>query len=550
MAPTQNQQPSGSLTILLSHGSVSATPVTVSLTSDIGPEACRTVSGPRSTAMVACCLRVSTLRVMTETRRGTVPYVPEKIDITQAEEEIREALSEAAQATDEPCLWSAWEDFCSSVDADPLRAPLEIFQAFLVGARTLDGSLYRVGTLKIALRVIRRRYKAAGLTPAFLEAGNATVWADTWAARRRSDTRPIEKAVPMTWEHAQMLLTQGPEQTPYDQRLGLALLLSLDSGWSTTDICSLTWDDIQFEPDGVRVRGTLLPCDHAERVPGLPHDCVAHLFRSLRGDETGKTPVVTIPRHTVADHFHAVAKRLPGLLCSEMKSSRRTQSYALTVVPTLSETEREVLRRALSLWGSHTRGLTWLRNRAWVAMTFGCGLRMASDLSRLRRHSVTPCRAEEGWILRLGQAKNDPTGGRGDVRTFTKRRSPVIYGCVTEYLLVRDLLVPDEEEPLILAPADRSPRPTFAPGVTTSTYLKRAAPEALSSLAALAGLDGEGYSPHSLRRGFAQQMAVDGKDESFIQEALRHRDPDTAMGYLSTSDGTSPSGSVLLGRTA
>lgn len=538
MAPTQNQQPSGNLTILLSHGSVSATSVTVSLTSDIRPEDCLTVSGPRSTAMVARARPRSTLRGMNEftiTKRSE--YVPSRIDLVELQRLVDERLAEASAPT-RPYDWSAWVAFCESIQADPFNAHFDDFVAFLAGGRTRDGRLYCFASLEAILVEVRRRYALLGKTPAFLLPENKATWRTVKTARRRKEVRETKKAPPVSSEHAEAMIRAKPESTTFDLIRGVAFLIALDLGWHSHEISSLRWEDVRLEAESAQIRGVTVSCDHRQRVPGLPHDCLPCWLRNLN-DATKplQGSLVTYDRSRITRMLRAVADYLPGLIWEGASTSNGGTTGGIKFVDPSTRRKRAIIRRTAILCVGYPSGLIWVRDRAWAAMTYACGLRMASDFSRLSRRAISPCTQERGWRLALGQCKNDPAGDRGDLRIITERRSPLVFGALNEYLLIRDFLVPEGQGPLILA-GTQSCRPRLSTTPPSCDQVRDAAGRAVQRLSALANLSKSRYSPYSLRRGYACHLERSGRDLLFIQEALRHTDPNTTMGYLSMGAGT------------
>jgi hypothetical protein len=310
-------------------------------------------------------------------------------------------------------------------------------------------------------------------------------------------------AVPMMRADAIALLSAAQPRVAADV---LAVRLLLLDGFGSRTLERLRVVDVVLADDigdGVTVLGRHVPCDHRERVRGVPWDCAACAVR------------VAVAELGPAGHFEP---RLAHNARTE-RSRRRSRSKRTRDAGPPTAWEEAGLRRVMALGAVEEKfvGVRWLRARAWVALSWACGLRMGSDTDALARASAAPDR-QRGWSIRLAGTKDDPTGAKEVVRPFDWDGG--VADLLAEWSCVRDALVGTSDGPLFVAlnPGLRTGTPKQV-GAFANSQLT--ASQELAFLAGLAGVEPV-FTSYSTRKGYAAQATEDGWDAEDVQEGLRH----------------------------
>lgn len=399
--------------------------------------------------------------------------------------------------------WEVWVRHCAEEGVDPWDAPASAFESLWLLRREADGLLMSPNSVEGISVAVSHVYRERGLTPANKRPENRGRWRDLRKSRRKSaaqDGDPEASVVPMMRTDAQTLLAAPPPTLHPIRRAALLLLLE---GLAPGVIDRLSPEDVTAGPRvdaGVVVAGHHLPCDHQERVRGVPWDCVACAVRDA------------------VHHLGSAERFNTGLINRTAELRRRFRHLAGKGEPWgpregITAWETAGLRRAIVLFTAETprEGHRWVRARAWTGVAWSCGLRMRSDTLRLERADAAPDAAGRGWSVRLAATKDDQTRAKGVVRPFGwDDRDGVVAAALAEFACVRDALI-GEEGRLFSLGAERGKR----------LEAHSAARDDLNLLARLAGVDPV-FSSYSTRKGFAAQASEDGWSADQIQEGLRH----------------------------
>jgi len=430
-------------------------------------------------------------------------------------------------------LWGVWERHCAEGSWEPLSAPLEAFEA-LWTVRRRDGRRASVAYIDCIVGAIVDRYKRERLPLPHRQPANAGAWRQL----RQGYIRSVEQVtrvkegtapVPMRREGALALLTARLAWTPEYLACRARNLLFFDL-MPQSLVYRLSANDVkEVKNGGVAVFGFTFPCDHRERVQGVPWDCTACSLREAVAHHPGDQPLMSHYRVSTA-HYAVMGLRKRFRDMTPATRVGQTQSRTAGPRPGLTDWELAGLRRGMVLYafgtdGSATPGLRWLRARAWASVAWSAGLRMASDTQRLTRAHVRPDASGRGWSLALAQTKDDPFGARGVVRAFpwSENDSPSVAQMLAEYVCVRDAVAgPDTAGPLLLRWLD--------PGLFISD-MHGAASGDLLFLSELAGV-APAWTTYSTRKGYAAQGVDDGWQLEKIQEGMRHDSVSSTLLYI------------------
>lgn len=504
-----------------------------------------TAKTPMSHPMMAPCALFRTIRAMRRRPNsfGT-KYEPVVVtDWAQLEADIDLFIQqgELAIKTIEVYRdhWVAWERHCKDLGVPALGAPYGAFTAFVVELK-LDGTPYAASTVLGRLSAIAYEYKKRGVTAAYEECDHAGDWLNLRrglkrAKRARARTsRPngstgVEGDVaPLMRDELQQMLRASPDDSERDRAWAAAVLLSFDCDLSAKSLAGVTIDEVAVGSGVVSIGGRDIPCDHRERVRGVPWDCTACAVRLVVAEHADSCKPLLYRARDVTDLKSALASQLRLLRDTAWRGSSFAHPHAvgqdcsLTPSPDLSDWQVAGLRRALLLRvGPHRRG-RYLRAKAWVSVAWASGFRMCGDLVRLDRSHARPA-PDGGWTVDLSGSKDDPCGRKEVVRSFAwpmgadpkdTDLSPARY--LSEYLCVRDAVQGPSGQLFRARPL--TPRDTDVAFVSG----QEAAQKDLDALVALAGLDGHSYSSKSCRKGYTNQALEDGWDLDEVRQGLRH----------------------------
>ncbi|MBY9074223.1 hypothetical protein K1X13_05240 [Nocardioides sp. WL0053] len=337
---------------------------------------------------------------------------------------------------------------------------------------------------------------------------------------------------PLLRDDAVAMLTTTPVTTPRLDACVAAVLLAMDGQMTARNLAHLEVDEVRDLRDGsVRVGGQEFPCDHVERMRGVPWDCTACAVRAVVTHHPGTGTLLAAAAG--GDPVPAMSQRLSALrdrVWAGVPMDRSTsgwRSTRLTPGSALTDWQAAGFRRACVLIvGRRGEAGTWLRARAWTAMAWSCGFRMCGDLLRLSRMAVSADPTGAGYRIDLAGTKDDPRGDKLVVRPLAWGDGPVsVASLVAEYLCVRDavhgrggnLIVSD-----VLSRRDAAGR-GVADGGRGCGGGTGTAKRDLRVLCELAGLSDRRYSSYSTRKGFAEQAHRDGWSVEEIRDALRHQ---------------------------
>lgn len=420
-------------------------------------------------------------------------YTPTVVtDMAQLDAEIEAFLgpqrSRARRTrTTDNTNYRRWLTHCAAVSAvhglkapiDPMNAPWFVFQD-LVLQRRQDGKPLAAGYVENIAAAVTLRYRmrtdGGPTVPAHRRPEHAGEWTDLLKGLRRKEAQrravgdpPQEPVQPLLREELLQLLRAEPPRLLKRDALRAAVLIALDTSLSsarldtirTGDVDLLDTDDRRL-PRGVRVAGVELPCDHVERVRGVPHDCTACAVRAVMKAHSGDTLLFANGPASVAAALGTRRREWPWL-ASQVASRGGS---ALTPVTGLGPWEQAGLRRGLVLGAGYEKhqGFMWVRARAWTATGWVAGFRMVSDLSELARDRVEPAAAGDGYLVRLRGTKDDAPGEKMVVRPleWSSTGGPSAGQAMAEYLAVRDAAVGGREGALLLTCAQERYKPLVA----------------------------------------------------------------------------------------
>ena len=406
--------------------------------------------------------------------------------------------------------WAMWEAHCEQENADPWNAPADVFMALWL-RRNADGTPTSYNSIDGIASAVKHHYALKGLTPAYKLPAHIGTWRDLRIAAKKAQSRRTEddegkNVVPLMRSDVIAMMSTQPTWTDRQLVTKTAILLGLD-GMAPGRIDKLRGDDVQLLDDGgVVLGGQEFPCDHMERVQGVPWDCTACAVRdALALLPDTDAPLLYVTRLGWTYHFPQQRARHRHLAAPKERWGPREG---------LSAWEMAGLRRGMVLHCASSsgtaHGLRWVRARALTAVSWACGLRMASDTVRLDRSALRPDADGRGWTLSLGVTKDDQTGSKSVTRAFPW--DDMAAQPLAEFACVRDALT--SPDGALFTSLTRGPAtPVKAPGHLAAQDLKL--------LAELAGLDPV-YSSYSTRKGYAAQAQADGWAPEDIRDGLRH----------------------------
>lgn len=437
--------------------------------------------------------------------------------------------------------WRKWEEHCAALpgNPDPLGAPFAAYVALLGRDDVTPKQVWRWTA------AIRYFHERAGLTPAYLATQNRERWLTlTRGLRRRhgaqSSPQNPTRAKPMLREHARQMIEATPETTAR-QRAHRAMILShLDLQISVAQLSR--WTVPESQPQGrtgpLAIGEVEIPCDHRERVRGVPWDCTACAIRDLIRHASTPGALLFEPLgvtpHQIAKIFGQAFRRTAYQRLAHVVERHPDHRSIPRIRATASPYEVAGMRRALVLLLGYESGFALVRARAWLATAWVNGLRMASDFSDISRRDVSEDALGRGFAITLGSTKTDRSAARRKTVTVTWASSGGARQ-LAEYLCVRDVLTGPGGS-LIIPTPDRDSREGDALKFACRAVERSSAENDVNRLASLAGLRTEGYSPYSVRRGHATQRSIDGQDFARIQRALRHKSASTSRGYVDKPD--------------
>ncbi|MGD9956066.1 MAG: hypothetical protein AB7O74_06965 [Candidatus Nanopelagicales bacterium] len=479
--------------------------------------------------------------------RGRKPYFqPPKIEdeAAFAEELERFLASRGLQdrtLSDYDERFRSWIRHCRSLGYDPAAAPYEAYVA-LLGRRKPDGSLYQWNSVLGLLSAVRH---VLGDEPLPIE---SRAHAADWTRLRRGYQKRLaeqddqagaepedRRAVPLTRAAMRTLMEVSVPRTPAADAKRAAVLLSLDAGFTVPQLRRLVAADVAIVEGGVSVAGHVLLCDHESRARGVPWDCTACAVKVVAENLDPSSVLFAEGPASIKQVFLNLRNRGWAGLATHP----RGQAIVLQARHDLTAWELAGLRRGLVLMAeADLRGdaLIIVRARAWVALAWSLGLRMAGDLDGLPRECVWLSPDEGAWFLRLLSTKDDPRGDKKVERALSWENHQIVCDALAEYLCVRDARV-GRGGPLILA--------RLQSGEASKDLVKLAAHD-LERLCRLAGIPCT-YSAYSTRRGYGNQADRDGWDLETIQSGLRQVYAETTLRYTGRHSGRSAAVRLLSG---
>lgn len=452
---------------------------------------------------------------MTRKRGDVLPaLVVDDFDALDAaiEDFVRDGALAAASQGAYSKRWRLWEAHCEAEGVDPWDAPASAFESLWL-RRNEDGTPASFNSIDGIASAVKYAYGLKGLTPAYKLPANSGRWRDLRRSARkaqaalRADQDDEADVVPLLRPELVKMLGVHPPVDLKGRHVKAAVLLAWE-GVAPSTLDRLRVGDVEvLDAGAVSVAGTTYECDHRERVSGVPWDCTACSVRDVLAGRPADDQLLPLdrlgwtywfPRARAVSRHQTPAKEPWGPRGG------------------LTDWELAGLRRALVLslsfpgWGH--MGVRWVRARAWVAMSWSCGLRMSSDTYRLERSALRVLESG-GLRLTLGVTKDDPGAAKLVVRTFTESDA-VVAQALTEYLCVRDAIVGSDGALIV----DLAKRSTAGSPVKAPLHLAK---YDLALLADLAGIE-PAYSSYSVRKGYAAQALSDGWAPEDVRDGLRH----------------------------
>jgi hypothetical protein len=217
------------------------------------------------------------------------------------------------------CHWRRWTAHCAEVSSayelaapiDPMDAPWWVFRELCLERRE-DGKPLSKGYVQHIAATVQLEYQHR-------DDGGPTVAPYKWpehtaewrallegkaraeAVRRVNGDPPRRPVTPLLRGPLLEMLRCEPPRTPREAITLAMVLLALDTELSAPRLQALTPADVDLldAPDphqrgGIRVAGVgqPLPCDHRERVRGVPWDCTACAVRAVLTTHVGRGPLV------------------------------------------------------------------------------------------------------------------------------------------------------------------------------------------------------------------------------------------------------------------
>jgi len=442
--------------------------------------------------------------------------------------------------------WDRWVQHCRALPhrPDPRSAPFEAYVALL----SRDDVTPK--TVSQWTAAVRSYYEQDGHEPAFRAHANRPTWRHLIKGFKRnsvtaglvSETR---KAPPMLRPDVIRLLQAAPEVNKQNQAYRALMLLHLDARIPVSTLARYRISDVQDleGSQGVELGSVQVPCDHRERIRGVPWDCAACSLRDI-------VTTRNIPEDLVFSALGDTTKRI-GRAFQQVVSRNIYGRYSHLLergghmhgrfpIPRSGTTEYDYagLRRGLVLMYGMEAGPLIIRARAYLAIAWVNGLRMASDLVDVERGDVKEDPDGQGFSITLGRTKSDRSGahrstitvmweGNGGAREFS------------EYLCVRDAMA-GRSGRLFLGSRTVISGRGGAYDNSGATCDRSLAQNDLDRLLALAHMQDRGFTPYSVRRGNATQRERDGQALERIQASLRHRGVNTTRGYIEAGGESHP----------
>ena len=212
----------------------------------------------------------------------------DQFSVTEA---IRTSVSENTNATYERG-WRRFTAYCEEIERDPMAATPDTVASFLVkmasgpraqDARARKGRPLAVGTLRIFLAGINRRYRAAGRTP---PTSDGRVTSVLQGLRRLSDEQP--RQVKALREHEIVRILSHCDALAAKERFrsiatrdGALIAIGFAAALRRSEVCGLEFGDLEF-------------LDKARDRSGM----FVHIRRS-KTDQFGQGQRIPIPEGTV-----------------------------------------------------------------------------------------------------------------------------------------------------------------------------------------------------------------------------------------------------------
>lgn len=412
-----------------------------------------------------------------------------------------------------------WQKHCEDIGVEAWAAPFDAWEKAVEVGRRSDGQRWTWDRYALIERAVARAHHERRLPPpAPRRSEHASAWSaigESYRSRYNlewSKGRELCEREPLLRDDINALLSVDildlPATSTAEQsgragglRRAAERLIMLETRCSAYRLSKTGRDQISVQADGVRItvgrEQFTLSHDHAERVSGVPWDCAPCAVTQRLAEARDGEPLFNArTAYLVADG------RWPGLVRSK---SRLIEQPGLTV------RERAGLRRGLVLSAHRPKEwMWWLLGRAWVAVSWEAGFRMAGDLDDLDRSWCSPLPDGGGFRIQLHSTKEDQAGAKRVSRPFRfdPAGGPSAALMLTEYLAVRDARL-GPTGPLLWWGGDPS-----------KGRARNAAVRCITTLAAAAEVDKKlrSYSP---RKGYSAQSAADGRSPEMRQRGLR-----------------------------
>lgn len=460
--------------------------------------------------------------------------------------------------------WSFWQRHCQDLNVDPLRAPFSAFEDLLL-LRRQDGLVYTRGTFEAVLAAVAARYEDERRIPAHKLPANVGSWrllmkgaGRVGAERKREVPESAQQ-----WEVKPLMRTDlvemlgcEPAASRQVEACVASVLLAIDGQLTSRELARLDIAHVTIHDDGdVTVDHVVYPCDHRERVRGVPWDCTACAVKRVVAQHSGGGPL--LGGSSSGNLSTAMMQRIAGLRDRRWagvtldRSTSGWRSTRVTLAAGNTDCQVAGFRRACVLAvGRRGTAVRWLRARAWVMLAWTGGYRMCGDLLRLRRSAVTVDPNGEGYRLALASSKDDPFGRKQVTRGIPWRDGGGMCAAsmLAEYLCVRDAV--HGSGGFLLVADVATPGPVLGRGLSGgglgSDGGAGTAKRDIDLLCQLARVDRGQYSSYSTRKGFSQQAHDDGWEPEDIRDALRQQTLGVTLNsYLSARDAEKVSSDLM-----
>jgi hypothetical protein len=539
--------------------------------------------------------------------------------------DVEESRADTTKRTDKS-NWKRWEDHCKDVSKayklatpiDPMNAPWWVFRELCLELRE-DGKALAKGYVQHIAAAAQLKYEVrtddGPRVAPYKRPEHTREWQDLLegkaraeAERRANGDSPQKPVTPLLREPLLAMLQAEPPRTPRQAATLAVVLLAFDTELSAPRLQALEPGDIELldtddpnAPGGIRVVGVEgpLPCDHRERVRGVPWDCTACAVRAVLAAHPGTGPLFAVAG-AAADDEAAAQCQYPGCIRDRAPRSGKggpRPSYCGQPDPVTGLVHDRLTARKARRQASATPGGDAPERRGGPidVNTLLVHRRRASPyLQRYVEYgksALTPVDGLDDWqlaglrrCLALGAGYEEHVGF-----CWVRARAWIATAWVAGFRMVSDLsdLERDRVEP---APngdgyvirlrgtkddasgAKRVSRPlewsaTGGPSaaqamaeylcvrdaavggrdgaLVLTSALRRHRPLVVTAtqaawemdlLCRFAGLPEGGYSSYSTRKGYGQQARLDGWEPEVIQEGLRHQRLDTTRLYMGSVD--------------